>query len=136
MSDIKFFGDLSLKMKEEASENKERFWKLQIILTKCDLVERAKLARRLAAMRDQLSDSSSTLPSILRDSFLNIMPVSCRNFGGILELQSELASLVPVQKPNEKVRGVASDRLPSTVPPNDQRFVIASGLPVYVNLTF
>lgn len=66
-------------------------WKLQVILTKCDLVERSELARRVHLTREQLSDS---LP-FLRTSNMPVLMVSALESRGVVELHKELASLVP-----------------------------------------
>ncbi|KAL3942661.1 MAG: hypothetical protein SGBAC_003180 [Bacillariaceae sp.] len=65
---------------------------IQIVLTKCDLVAQADLARRVAQVQRQLSDSLIRQPSALP-----VMLVSAQIEGqrGVLELQKELASLVP-----------------------------------------
>ena len=61
---------------------------MQIVLTKCDLVERAVLARRMTSIRDQLD-------SIFIGQDLPIMAVAPLEGLGISELQKELAALVP-----------------------------------------
>jgi GTP-binding protein len=75
---------------------------IQIVLTKCDLVSRDDLARRVVQVQQQLSDALRREPGILP-----VMLVSAkagigynniqgdRAFGGILELQRDLASLAP-----------------------------------------
>lgn len=73
-------------------------WKLQVVLTKCDLVERMTLARRIQHLRETLDDF---LPGTLSTS-LPIMPVSCYEGGGVLQLKSELGALV--------VRGPSSNQ--------------------------
>ena len=65
-------------------------WKLQIVLTKCDLLERADIARRITVIRNELTDA---LPGF--SNMLPIMTVSGLERKGIIELQKELASLVP-----------------------------------------
>lgn len=69
---------------------------IQIVLTKCDLVNQMDLCRRCSQVREQLSDSLFREPSQLPVLF-----VSARAglLGGILELQKELAALVPRQSP-------------------------------------
>jgi GTP-binding protein EngB required for normal cell division len=64
-------------------------WKLQIVLTKCDLVPRADLARRCVIIRNELTEA---LPGF--SNMLPIMFVSGNELKGIVELQRELASLV------------------------------------------
>jgi GTP-binding protein len=75
---------------------------IQLVLTKCDLVTQSDLARRVAQVRQQLSDSFRREPSQLP-----VMMVSARAGvgynnvdhrtqiarGGVLELQKELAAL-------------------------------------------
>jgi GTP-binding protein EngB required for normal cell division len=63
-------------------------WKLQVVLTKCDLVERAMLARRIAAVREQVRAN-------FYDSELPVMMVSSIARLGVVELQKELSALVP-----------------------------------------
>lgn len=64
---------------------------IQLVLTKCDLVLQSDLARRVAQVRQQLSDSLIRQPSALP-----VMLVSAQMEGqaGVLELQKELAALV------------------------------------------
>lgn len=65
----------------------------QVVLTKCDLVSQVDLARRVAQVRQQLSECLARQPSQLP-----VMLTSTRgNQGGIVELQRELASLVVVR---------------------------------------
>jgi len=63
---------------------------IQIVLTKCDLVDQVALARRVTAIQKDLSDALIREPSALP-----IMFVSARAPGqpGLLELQRELATL-------------------------------------------
>ena len=84
---------------------------LQVILTKCDLVTRDDLARRVVMIKQQLSDvlqrETSALPVLLVSAragvgYNNITRLrgatqqqQYRARGGILELQKELAALVP-----------------------------------------
>jgi len=82
---------------------------IQIVLTKCDLVKQADLARRVVVVRQQLSDFLTREPSSLP-----VMLVSARAglgfnnirretpMGGVLELQRELASLVPVPRVHQR----------------------------------
>lgn len=69
-------------------------WKLQIVLTKCDLVERSMLARRIEKIRSEIVQH---FPYLGRtgSTFLPVMMVSGLNGNGVLELQKELAALVP-----------------------------------------
>jgi len=85
-------------------------WKLQIVLTKCDLVERHELAQRVLDIQDSLSDGwlkrfDSNLPimctSLARPgpSFrgnANLKCVSVRSrYAGLVQLQQQLSSLIP-----------------------------------------
>jgi GTP-binding protein EngB required for normal cell division len=75
---------------------------IQVVLTKCDLVPREDLARRVVQVQQQLSEALRREPGILP-----VMLVSAkvgvgynnirgdRTLGGILELQRDLASLAP-----------------------------------------
>jgi GTP-binding protein len=63
---------------------------IQLVLTKCDLVSQADLARRIVQTRQQMSWSLQRQPSALPE-----MLVSAQMMGhaGVLELQRELAAL-------------------------------------------
>ncbi len=78
---------------------------IQVVLTKCDLVSQEDLARRVVQVREQFSDSlirePSSLPVMLCSAkaglgFNNVYRDIAR--GGILEIQRELAALVPSQR--------------------------------------
>ena len=78
---------------------------IQIVLTKCDLVKQADLARRVVLVRTQLSDflvrEPSSLPVMLVSARAGVGFNNIRRetpLGGVLELQRELASLVPVPR--------------------------------------
>jgi len=83
---------------------------VQLVLTKCDLVSQKDLARRVVHVREQLSSNLRREPSSLP-----VMLVSAKaglgfnNFrgerakGGILELQREVAALVPYPNLAKKV---------------------------------
>ena len=78
---------------------------IQIILTKCDLVKQSDLARRAYLVRKQLSDflirEPSSLPVMLVSAIPGLGFNNLRNgkpMGGVLELQRELAALVPVPR--------------------------------------
>ena len=84
---------------------------IQIVLTKCDLVKQVDLARRVVVVRQQLSDAlarePSSLPVMLVSAraglgFNNIRGAEQIPMGGVLELQKELASLVPMSKVERK----------------------------------
>jgi len=66
-------------------------WKLQIILTKCDLLERSELARRLELIKGEVEE---IVPPRLR-SELPVLPVSGLESKGTLALMKSLAALVP-----------------------------------------
>ena len=75
---------------------------LQIVLTKCDLCKQKDLARRVVMVRQQLSESLRREPSSLPVMLVSAKPgVGFNNVrhnlakGGVLELQRELAALVP-----------------------------------------
>ncbi|CAM9167220.1 unnamed protein product [Pylaiella littoralis] len=63
--------------------------KIQILLTKCDLVKRIDLARRVALVRQQLEEVSR------RQTNLSTMTISALKGAGVVELQRELAALDP-----------------------------------------
>ena len=69
---------------------------IQVVLTKCDLVSQSDLARRVEMVRKQLSDSLRR-----QSSALPIMLVSAQIEGqaGLIEVQRELAALVPAAQP-------------------------------------
>jgi len=79
---------------------------IQVVLTKCDLVQQKDLARRVVQVKRQLSDSlvresKGALPVMLVSAkaglgYNNIRGSRAR--GGILELQRELASIAPRPK--------------------------------------
>jgi hypothetical protein len=69
-------------------------WKLQIVLTKCDLVERSVLARRVQDIREDVVRSFPYLGKGGQTS-LPVMMISGLYGNGIVELQKELASLIP-----------------------------------------
>ena len=82
---------------------------IQLVLTKCDLVKQADLARRLVIVRKQLSDflvrEPSALPVMLVSARAGVGYNNLRRetpLGGVLELQRELASLVPVPRAHKK----------------------------------
>jgi GTP-binding protein len=75
---------------------------IQVVLTKCDLVSQADLARRVTQVRQQLSDTirreAGQLPVMLVSAragvgFNNVHHFHQKARGGVLELQKELAAL-------------------------------------------
>jgi hypothetical protein len=73
-------------------------WKLQIVLTKCDLVERSVLARRVQEIREDVIKSFPFLGKGGHTS-LPVMMISGLYGNGIVELQKELVPLVPPKDP-------------------------------------
>jgi hypothetical protein len=73
-------------------------WKLQIVLTKCDLVERSILARRVQEIRE---DVIKSFPYFGKGGHtaLPVMMISGLHGNGIVELQKELSPLVPPRDP-------------------------------------
>lgn len=71
-------------------------WTMQIVLTKCDMVERSELARRMQLLRQ---DIDALLPGF--EATIAIIPVSGKHKKGIIELQKELAALVPPKASGE-----------------------------------
>ena len=87
---------------KETKNGKRELPPIQIVLTKCDLVSQNDLARRMVQTRTQLSSvlrrEPSALPIMLVSAraglgFNNVRGNRAR--GGVLELQRELAALVP-----------------------------------------
>jgi GTP-binding protein EngB required for normal cell division len=66
-------------------------WKLQIVLTKCDLVERADLCRRIQTISDVVQQR---VPALYH-SMLPTLALSAKQLRGVEEIQRELAALVP-----------------------------------------
>lgn len=76
---------------------------IQLVLTKCDLVHQADLARRVRLVREQLSDALRREPSRLPIMLVSARAVvgtsrEAKPRGGLLELQRELAALAPSEK--------------------------------------
>ena len=98
------FLDLLQSLRMETNGNGTRITlpPIQLILTKSDLVTQNDLARRMVQVRQQLSDSlirePSSLPVMLCSAKAGLGFNNVRNEvprGGILEIQRELAALVP-----------------------------------------
>lgn len=75
---------------------------IQLVLTKCDLVSQVDLARRVVQVREQLSDCFRREPSLLPIMMVSAKPgVGFNNvngeraLGGVLELQREVAAIIP-----------------------------------------
>jgi hypothetical protein len=96
-------------------------WKLQVVLTKCDVVERSVLGQRLTEIHDALGDGwlqgfDSNLPVLCTSlgrpgpAFRGKGDQKCLSFrdrhAGVVALQKELASLIPapqhMYKPEKK----------------------------------
>lgn len=78
-------------------------WKLQIVLTKCDLVDRSELCRRITDVSNTLSDR---LPALYH-SMLPTLALSAMQLRGVQEMQRDLAALVP-----PKWEGAPNNRKP------------------------
>lgn len=101
-TDFEFLEMLQNQLGDGGPNRKLELPPVQVVLTKCDLVPQDDLARRVVQSREQLSNSLKREPSALP-----VMLVSAkaglgfnnirgnRAKGGILELQKELAALVP-----------------------------------------
>jgi len=64
-------------------------WQLQLVLTKCDLIERMELARRMVVVQQQVTEM---LPGL--NVALSVIPVSGKEFKGVTHIQKNIASLV------------------------------------------
>lgn len=64
-------------------------WQLQVVLTKCDLVERMELARRVRVVREEVS---AALPGV--NAALQVVPISGKEGKGLDQLRRELGSIV------------------------------------------
>lgn len=78
-------------------------WHLQVVLTKCDLIERTELARRMKLVRDEISEA---LPGL--NTSLAVIPVSGKEVKGVAQLQRELASLCSVLN-EDKLKRTANE---------------------------
>uniref|UniRef100_A0A7S1VXG1 EngB-type G domain-containing protein n=1 Tax=Ditylum brightwellii TaxID=49249 RepID=A0A7S1VXG1_9STRA len=113
-ADFEFLSSLQESLKSTSKEgatpkNVRELPPIQIVLTKCDLVTQDDLARRVVQVRQQLSDNllrePSSLPVMLVSAkaglgYNNIRGGIAR--GGVLELQRELAALVPHSKQRKR----------------------------------
>jgi len=96
------FKDADYEFLSSLEQNTNNLPMIQIVLTKCDLVTQQDLARRTVQVQQQLSDALRREPGILPVMLVSAKPgIGFNNIrrerarGGILELQRELASLVP-----------------------------------------
>lgn len=78
-------------------------WKLQIVLTKCDLVDRPELCRRIIDVSRTVSEK---LPALYH-SMLPTLALSAMQLRGVQEMQRDLAALVP-----PKWEGAPNNRKP------------------------
>jgi len=95
ITDKLFFNTLMKYYNTITSANKKIKWTLQVVFTKCDLVERMELVRRIQLTRQILDEM---LPRFANS--LQTLAVSSKEGKGILELQKELISLIPTDMPN------------------------------------
>lgn len=100
-ADIEFLQSMQQSLLEQqgsagtgssAPSTKRELPPIQLVLTKCDLVSQSDLARRVALVRQQLSDSLRRQPSALP---IMLVSAQIEGQGGVIELQKELAALVP-----------------------------------------
>jgi hypothetical protein len=77
--------------------NKRPHWKLQVVLTKGDMIPRQELARRVMVVRNHISEKLHGLAL----SNLPVVVVSGHERRGIIQLQRELAALVPALPPQK-----------------------------------
>lgn len=111
-TDFAFLGDLQEGLQaqtEDAPRARRELPPIQIVLTKCDLVKQSDLARRVSLVREQLSDfllrEPSSLPIMLVSARAGVGFNNLRRdtpLGGVLELQRELASLVPMPRAHKR----------------------------------
>jgi len=94
-----------LEQRCRSTQHRSNLPPIQIVLTKCDLVSQSDLARRVVQVRQQLSDCLRREPSQLPVMLVSALTGKSSNHvinnkacGGILELQKNLASLVPKER--------------------------------------
>jgi GTP-binding protein EngB required for normal cell division len=109
IADTNFFASLT----ELVQGGSRPDWRLQIVLTKCDMVSRDELARRANEIQDSLRDRLASIAL----SNLPIVMVSGLERKGIIDLHRELASLVPRKEKTEKAAAIDTD----TVAPSDDQ---------------
>lgn len=104
-------GEVPAKMTHKLwkSIHKMLGWKLQIVVTKCDLVDRVELCKRIQYIHSQIEEMTGSLyldeegrkfPLLLLDTRMPIIPISGYKNQGIQDLQKELAALVPPLSPH------------------------------------
>jgi GTP-binding protein len=97
VTDKLFFQTLMKFHNSNNNDNKKNDkikWTLQVVFTKCDLVERMELVRRIQLTRETLDD---ILPRF--SNSLHTLAVSSKENKGIIEIQKELISLIPSVMP-------------------------------------
>lgn len=101
-ADVDFLVSLESTAPRSNGRRKELLPPIQIVLTKCDLVSQVDLARRVVQVRQQLSDTLRRQPSSLPVMLVSAKAGVGYNAvvrgvaqGGVLELQRDLAALVP-----------------------------------------
>lgn len=99
LTDKEFFEQLASACAHAAnSVRTNTSWKIQVVMTKCDLVERTDLCRRITLLNTQLKDlvAPFKMHNLLH---LPIVPVSLQSHGGgpsgISELCFQLSDLLP-----------------------------------------
>lgn len=99
-------------LEQDKSKKTKVSWKFQIVLTKCDLVSRSDLARRISKLESELSDMFPSMPG----NMLRIVPVSSLENKGIKDLQRDLAALVslePESSSKQPLKTSMEDKKPS-----------------------
>jgi GTP-binding protein EngB required for normal cell division len=128
IGDEKFFKDLFSKTSIEEGRKQTLYpgdkdslvkWKLQIVLTKCDLVERFELVRRIQVLKDKISE---ILPNIGYTS-LPILAISSIENRGVLELKKDLASLIVRDSRFIKIDNDISNKPSSKVDTFSEEFI-------------
>ena len=107
LTDMEFFRHLAADLDSDEVIKRYSFgWKLQLVLTKSDLVERFDLARRIQLLNQKMSE---LLPGF--SSSLPILAISGKERKGVVELQRELAALVPPKLKNNDDAEVTTSAL-------------------------
>lgn len=91
-ADVDFLESLESDVYSNSTLNKKpNLPQIQLVLTKCDLVSQTDLARRIIQVESQLSSCLRRQPSKLPVLLVSTKPEQ----RGILDLQRELAAIVP-----------------------------------------
>lgn len=95
-ADVDFLKDLEAAVDALRAEGlpypKRLSWKLQVVFTKCDLVERRELCRLMSLVQ---GDLRTLVPAWLYSDALPAMAVSGLERQGVESLQNDIAALVP-----------------------------------------